>query len=61
VDNDIDSNECFNVLEMTSIKEPAWSLSLITFHTSHMMNDESALIPISTIMARTFMNGKKFI
>jgi len=61
VDNDIDSNECFNVLEITSIKEPAWSLILITFHTSHMMNDESALTPISTIMARTFMNGKKCI
>jgi len=57
----MDSNECFNVLEMISTNESAWSLILITFQTSHMMNEESALTPMSTIMARTFMNGKKCI
>jgi len=57
----MDNNECFNVLEMISTNESAWSLILITFQTSHMINEESALTPMSTIMARTFMNGKKCI
>lgn len=61
VDSDIDSNECLNVLEIISTNESAWSLILITFHTSHIINEESALTPIRTTMARTFMNGKKLI
>jgi len=61
VDNEMESNECLKVFEITSTKESAWSLTLITFQTSHMIKEESALIPISTIIARTFMNGKKCI
>jgi len=55
----MDSNECFNVLEIASSNESVISLTLIVFHTSHMINEESALIPMRTMTARTFMNGKK--
>jgi len=57
----MDNNECFNVLEIASSNESVTSLTLIDFHTSHMINEESALIPMRTMTARTFMNGKKCI